>query len=170
MLLSFALLAATVLKGQDSSYFTNSNVFAELGAAGGISANYERLFPINEVAGFSGRAGLGIYPLNLGLFGSKNVWAAIFPLMFNFIYGRTIALEAGLGLSIGFDNSIYSSGNLVKWYNGTLGVRFQKPGRGLLIRFGFTPQIVFSPYRQEYILEPGVGISIGSRIKSKKER
>lgn len=69
LIILLVLLAATVLKGQDSTRFTNSNVFLELGGAGFVSANFEKIFPLNEVARLSGRAGLGLFPTDLGLFG-----------------------------------------------------------------------------------------------------
>ncbi len=182
MLLSFALLAATVLKGQDSTYFTNSNVFVELGGPGIVSANYERLFPLNEVAGFSGRAGLGLYPTDLGLFGTSPSWSEIVPLMFNFIYGRDISLEAGFGLSLGFDDAedAYGNSGPVKWYNGSLGLRYQNPnGKGFLTRIVYTPIITFPGKCQNSTCTNKkskidflnfFGISLGIRIKSKKKR
>lgn len=180
LIISFFLLTATVLRGQDSTYFTKSNVFLEFGGAGGLSANYERLFPINDLVKFSGRAGLGFYPTNLGLFGTKPRFSAVVPIMFNFIYGRTISLETGLGLSIGFDDAGSEDVNagFVKWYNGTLGLRLQKPGKGLLLRLGYTPIATFSSVCQnslctetqrEFGFHHRIGVSLGTRIKSKKK-
>lgn len=124
ILISFALLAATVLEGQDSIRFTNSYAFLELGGAGLLSANYERTFPINGKARFSGRAGIGMYPTDLGLFGARMRWGAVLPLKFNFMYGRTFSLEAGLGLSVGFYKAEDIDGNdsFINWYNGNLGL------------------------------------------------
>ena len=145
-----------------------------------FSANYERLFPINDVVNLSGRAGLGIFPTDLGLFGSKTRWSAVAPFMFNFIYGRTISLEAGLGLTIGFDDAGREGVNpgLVKWYNGTLGLRFQKPGKGLLIRLGYTPVVTFpvicqnslcTETQREFRFHHWIGVSLGTRIKLKEK-
>lgn len=181
VIITFFLFAASILKGQDSIYFTNSNVFLELGGAGfPISANYERFLPINEIARSSVRAGLGMFPIEIGLFGAEPRWGPIVPLMVNFIYGRAISLEAGLGLSIAFNKESYvGNDNFIKWYNATLGLRYQQPGRGFFVRLGFTPIITSWRYCQDYMctdrrseirIFKSFGLSIGTRIRSIKER
>lgn len=177
IIFSFALLISTVLKGQETNYFTNSIVFLELGGAGFVSANYERFFPINEVVKVTGRAGLGFGATDMGMFENPRL-SPVFPLMFNFVYGRTISLEAGLGMTIGFNDFGGKNVNtgLIKWYNGVIGLRFQNPAKGLLIRLGYTPQIS-NPFicqdpmcreiRREFGLYNLIGLSVGTRIRSK---
>ena len=178
LIISTALLISPVLKGQETTNFTNSNVFLEFGGAGFFSANYERILPINEVVRLTGRAGIGVFQKDKGgMFELPSV-SPILPLMFNFVYGRSISLEAGLGVTVGFED--YGSKNvnngLIKWYNGTIGLRYQNPDRGLLIRLGYTPQIS-NPFicqdsmcreiRRKIGLYNMVGLSVGTRIKSK---
>jgi len=176
LLLLLALFTATASVGQEHAGFTSSNVYLELlGAAGLVSGNYEKLLPLNEVAGFSARVGVGIYPTNLGILSGQTRLAAVFPVMFNFIYGRTFALETGVGASLASRKNDFDTDSIIKYYNGTLGVRYQKPGRGLILRLGFTPIMLISDFCRDNQcterdrtskIQPGVGFSIGTRIKS----
>jgi hypothetical protein len=57
-----------------------------------------------------------------------------------------------------------------------LGLRYQKPGKGFLLRIGYTPMIRYHNVcldtycmktSRERQIQPFVGISIGSRLKAK---
>lgn len=120
-------ITAAALKGQEHPGFTSSNVYLELlGAAGLVSGNYEKLLPFNEVAGFSARVGVGIYAADLGILSGQTRLAAVFPVKFNFMYGRNFALETGVGASLASRKNDFD-----------IGGPLPKTGKSLNSSFGF---------------------------------
>jgi hypothetical protein len=173
------LMAATILSAEDTLRFTRTNVYFELGGAGVLlSGDVEHFLSISNSLKLCGRAGLGFYPTELGLFGGKTIYSGIVPISASLIYGNKFSVEAGLGLSIGWDDASDAHDNHgpVKWYNGMLGLRYQKPGKGFLFRFGYTPIMRFKNVcldsycletRREAQIMPYFGISMGTRLKAK---
>jgi hypothetical protein len=179
LMVLIGLMAATVLSAQDTLRFTRNNVYFELGGAGALlSGNLEHWLSISNSLKLSGRAGLGFYPTELGLFGGKTIYSGIVPLSASLIYGNKFSVEAGLGLSIGWDDASDAHDNQgpIKWYNGMLGLRYQKPGKGFLFRFGYTPIMRIKNVcldtdclytRKETLIMPYFGLSMGTRLKAK---
>jgi hypothetical protein len=179
LMVLIGLMAATILSAQDTIRFSRNTVYFELGGAGALlSGNVEHFHSISNSLKLSGRAGLGFYPIELGLFGGKTIYSGIVPISASLIYGNKFSVEAGLGLSIGWDDTSDAHDNHgpIKWYNGMLGLRYQKPGKGFLFRFGYTPIIRNKNVcldtncletRTETLIMPYFGISMGTRLKAK---
>jgi hypothetical protein len=171
-------MTVTILCAQDTLRFTRTNLYVELGGAGFFAGNVEHLLGIGNSVNLSGRAGLGFYPSELGLGTGRTRHSGIVPITVSLIYGGKFSVETGLGLSLGWDDAsdAYDNRGPIKWYNGMLGLRYQKPGRGFLFRFGYTPLIQYHyicmdteciDTRRELQIQPFFGISLGSRLKAK---
>jgi hypothetical protein len=179
LMVLIGLMAATILSAQDTLRFSRNNLYFELGGAGVLlSGNLEHFLSISNSLILSGRAGLGFYPIELGLFGGKTIYSGIVPISASLLYGNKFSVEAGLGLSIGWDDDsdAHDNNGPIKWYNGMLGLRYQKPGKGFLFRFGYTPIMRFKNVcldsycletRREILIMPYFGISMGTRLKAK---
>jgi hypothetical protein len=176
--LSLLLIFSFLSKGQDSLRFTNSNLFLELGGAAFFSGNIERLIPISIHLDLIGRTGLGVYPSELGVGAQGSTFSGLVPLLIGFAYGGSLAFEAGAGITLGWgsEEDAYGNSGILKWYNGTLGLRYQKPGRPFLFRAGYTPWLKYRNIcldtnclatRRESNFLHFFGISFGSRIKAK---
>jgi hypothetical protein len=165
-----ALITWTPLRSQDQINFTRTNLFFELGGPAFFSGNIERLFNMSNSLKLVGRTGIGTFPYQLGIGSSRSKYTAIIPLTTSFIYGKKFSFEAGFGLSIGWgDDAKGAFGEAkgpIRWYNGMLGFRYQKPNKGFLFRLGYTPWI--TPSRSHSLDSNNtihlIGLSLGGRL------
>ncbi|WP_209328932.1 hypothetical protein [Lunatimonas salinarum] len=174
LLTSFVVVICHMTFGQDVTNHSGANVFLELGGAAGVSANFEKMYPIANRYFASGRAGMGLFPSDGGMFHFGS-WVPMIPLGVNLGYGKTLSLETGLGVVLGFSDLQRDYRNLkktLKWWVPTIGFRYQRQGKGLFLRLGYTPHILNAGCSDPICKGPAtnqgyfhmVGLSIGTRV------
>jgi hypothetical protein len=179
----FSLMNVLSVEGQSSLNSTKTNLYFEIGGAGFTSINIERQRQIAKEVKVYARAGLGFYPSKLGIFGQQTELSGVLPIMLGFNFGKgNASLETGFGLTLGLDDSRDVNGgksNTIKWIDGTIGFRYQRPDRKFLFRAGYTPWITFSKQcldtnctlsKDQMKILPMVGLSFGASVRGKKEK
>ena len=146
--------------------------FLELGGASLFSINYERIFPIKNSFSLSARAGIGLNPYEIKIPLGNSSLSGTIPISVSYLLGNKFSFENGLGLCLGNSNSEGLNGTdgqgIVKWFNGILGLRFQKPNGNFLFRLNYTPHIGYyqnSFNDQNYLkVKHWFGLSFGMKI------